>query len=180
MAQDGIDDYELAKRKAARQLGLVDTTALPGNHEIEVQLRAYQGLYQGEEQRERLRELRQAALQVMGEIADFHPYLTGPVLMGTAGRYSDVDIQVFTDDAKLLELRLLDHHIGYETSELHRWIGGEIRSVSVLSLDWDGIAVNISVLDSRDERVSIRTSAKGSVLERASPSAVKLLLESDG
>ena len=126
-------------------MGLVDTTALPGNHEIEVQLRAYQGLYQGEEQRERLRELRQAALQVMGEIADFHPYLTGPVLMGTAGRYSDVDIQVFTDDAKALEMHFLNRQIAYDVAEQHRWINGETRTVTVLTLDLEGDEVNIAL-----------------------------------
>lgn len=180
MAQDGIDDFALAKRKAARQLGLGDTQALPGNHEIEEQLRTYQRLYQEQEQRERLRELRRIALEVMCEIADFHPYLTGPVLSGTAGRYSEVDIQVFTDDAKLLELQFLNRNLAYDVCEQRRWIGGENRLISVLTLDWDGNEVNISVLGTNDERVSIKTSAKGLVVERAALSAVKLLVESDG
>jgi hypothetical protein len=180
MAQDGIDDFALAKRKAARQLGLGDTQALPGNHEIEEQLRAYQGLYQEQEQRERLRELRRVALEVMSEIADYHPYLTGQVLSGTAGRYSEVDIQVFTDDAKLLELQFLNRNIAYDVCEQRLWIGGESRLISVLTLDWDGVEVNISVLGTNDERVSIKTSAKGLVVERVALSAVKLLVESDG
>jgi hypothetical protein len=180
MAQDGIDDFALAKRKAARQLGLGDTQALPGNHEIEEQLRTYQGLYQEQEQRERLRELRRIALEVMCEIADFHPYLTGQVLSGTAGRYSEVDIQVFTNDAKLLELQFLNRNIAYDVCEQRRWIGGESRSISVLTLDWDGNEVNISVLGTNDERVSIKTSSKGLVVERAALSAVKLLVEADG
>ena len=180
MAQDGIDDFALAKRKAARQLGLGDTRALPGNHEIEAQLRAYQGLYQEKEQRERLQELRRIALDVMREIADFHPYLTGQVLSGTAGRYSEVDIQVFTDDGKLLELHFLNRNMAYDVCEQRRWINGEGRLISVLTLDWDGNEVNISVLGSKDERVSIRTSAKGLVVERAALPAVSLLVESDG
>ena len=39
MAEDGIDDFALAKRKAARQLGAPDTEALPANQEIEAELR---------------------------------------------------------------------------------------------------------------------------------------------
>ena len=35
MAEDGIDDFALAKRKAARQLGASDTESLPRNDEIE-------------------------------------------------------------------------------------------------------------------------------------------------
>ena len=58
MAEDGIEDFAMAKRKAARQLGADDTQSLPNNDEIEAELRMYQSLYQGEEQRERLRHLR--------------------------------------------------------------------------------------------------------------------------
>ena len=49
MAEDGIDDFALAKRKAARSLGAAETEALPGNDEIEAELRAYRALYQAEE-----------------------------------------------------------------------------------------------------------------------------------
>ena len=45
MAEDGIDDFALAKRKAARQLGAPETEALPRNDEIEDELRAYRALY---------------------------------------------------------------------------------------------------------------------------------------
>src|SRR3990167_1398360 len=65
MAEDGIDDFALAKRKAARQLGAGDTESLPANAEIENELRVYQSLYQGAEQRERLRYLRSQALAAM-------------------------------------------------------------------------------------------------------------------
>ena len=180
MAQDGINDFALAKRKAARQLGLGDTQALPGNDEVEEQLRAYQGLYQGEEQRERLQDLRELALSVMRDIADFHPYLTGKVLSGTAGRYSEVDIQVFTDDAKALEMHFLNRQIAYDVAEQHRWINGETRTVTVLTLDLDGDEVNIALFGLRDERVGIRTSARGPIVERASLQALELLVKSDG
>src|SRR5438105_15216499 len=75
MAEDGIDDYALAKRKAARQLGAETTHALPGNDEVEEALRAYQELYQSDEQPELLRELRETALDIMEALGDFRPYL---------------------------------------------------------------------------------------------------------
>ena len=49
MAEDGIADFTLAKRKAARQLGLTDNAPLPDNAEVEAALRDYQELYQGDE-----------------------------------------------------------------------------------------------------------------------------------
>src|SRR3990172_2923697 len=88
MAEDGIEDFAMAKRKAARQLGAGDTQSLPDNDEIESELRVYQSLYQGEEQRERVRFLRNQALAAMERLADFKPYLPRPGVQGPAGGYA--------------------------------------------------------------------------------------------
>ena len=94
MAEDGIDDFALAKRKAARRLGANDAQALPANDEIEAELRAYRSLYQAEEHTLRVAELRSIALDAMRALERFNPYLTGPVLTGIAGRYADIDVQL--------------------------------------------------------------------------------------
>lgn len=86
MAEDGLQDYTSAKRKAARQIGAPDTHNLPDNDEVERALRDYQALYQRDEQIVRLRQLRQQALEAMHLLEPFHPYLTGSVLNGTATR----------------------------------------------------------------------------------------------
>ena len=65
MAEDGIDDFAQAKRKAARQLGAADTESLPANDEVEAELVAYRALYQATEHPERIAELRRVALQAM-------------------------------------------------------------------------------------------------------------------
>ena len=176
MAEDGIEDFAMAKRKAARQLGAGDTQFLPNNDEIETELRVYQSLYQGEEQRERLRYLRSQALAAMEQLADFKPYLTGPVLNGTAGRYADIDLQVFADSGKELEIFLLNRNIPYETSESRYYSGNQARVVSVLSLDWRGTPFRVAVYWSDDERRSVKTSPLGRPLERAGLDAVRTLV----
>ncbi len=176
MATDGIDDFALAKRKAARQLGAGDTQSLPGNDEIEAELRAYQSLFQGDEQRERILELRRLALEAMRSLAAFHPYLAGPVLKGTAGRYADIDLQLFTDDLKSVELFLLNRNLEYAVSEQRHYCGDEPRAVPVLRLDWDGVPVNLAVYAAKDERSALKASAAGRPIERASPGAVSALL----
>jgi hypothetical protein len=180
MAEDGVDDFALAKRKAARQLGAADTQSLPANDEIEAELRAYQSLYQGEEQRERIHELRSVALEAMRSLADFNPYLAGPVLKGTAGRYADIDLQLFTDDLKAVELFLLNRNFVYAVSEQRHYCGDEPRAVPVLRLDWDGIPVNLAVYAAKDERAALKATAAGRTIERAGPSAVAALLAADG
>src|SRR3954462_4105657 len=90
MAEEGIDDFALAKRKAARQLGAPETEALPANEEIEAELRAYRALYQAEDHAQRIDELRHTALDAMRALERFSPYLTGAVLSGIAGPYAEI------------------------------------------------------------------------------------------
>lgn len=179
MAEDGIDDFALAKRKAARQLGLDDAHSLPRNEEVEEQLRAYQALYQDDDQPQCLAELREIALELMQELADFRPYLTGPVLKGTAGRHSDIDLQLFTDDPKAVEFHLINQRIRYEASEKRRFTGDQTRAVSVLKVDLDGVTVNLTIFTLNDERSTIKTSSGGKPIDRAGIAAVARLMDSE-
>src|SRR5262245_29018376 len=117
MAEEGIDDFALAKRKAARRLGAPDSESLPGNDEIEAELRDYLALYQAEEHPERVAELRRLALEAMRELERFHPYLTGSVLAGIAGPYAGIELQLFPESTKELEIFLVDRNIPYEATD---------------------------------------------------------------
>ena len=50
MAEDGISDYGYAKKKAGRQLGVVDASCLPSNAEIEEEIRLYHEIYNRSEE----------------------------------------------------------------------------------------------------------------------------------
>ena len=176
MAEDGIDDFALAKRKAARQVGAEDTQALPGNDEIEVELRAYRALYQPSEHPERIAELRRIALDAMLELKDFNPYLTGPVLSGLAGRYAEIDLQLFPASTKEVEIYLLDRNLPYSTSEGRRYSGDRARAVTVLSLMWQGAPLRLTIFDPRDERLALKTTQAGRVMERAGIAEVGALI----
>lgn len=176
MAEDGIEDLATAKRKAARLLGATDAHALPTNEEVESELRTYLALYKRDEHSDRLQSLRELALEVMDELHEFRPYLSGSVLKGTAGRYADVDIQLFTDDPKAVELHLLNQSIDYSIDEQRLFCGDEQRLVPVLKVDWNGVPVNVTVCSPRDERSTLKASAGGRPIERATANAVAALL----
>ena len=165
MAEDGIDNFGLAKRKAARQLGAPDSEALPTNQEIEEALRAYQALYQEDELRERLAILRQEALIMMRELSDFKPYLTGPVLNGSAGRYAVVDIDLFADSAKDVEIFLLNRGIDFEHADLAR--NGPDTPETRLRVDGTEAAFLLSVYHHVMERTHRRNPHTGQVADRA-------------
>lgn len=147
MAEEGIGDYGTAKRKAARSLGATEAEALPTNEEIETELRAWQSLYQEDEQRERVHDLRSTALEVMQLLAEFNPYLTGGALDGTAGRYSAVEIELYADSSKDVEIALLSHGISYDTID-NRRIGLDAQ----LRLEWNDLPVLLSVYPPVAER----------------------------
>jgi hypothetical protein len=180
MAEDGIDSFALAKRKAARQLGAADTESLPTNDEIEAELRDYLALYQAEEHPERIAELRRVALDAMRALERFSPYLTGPVLTGIAGPYAEIELQLYPDSAKDVELFLLERNIAFETSEGRRFAGDRARTMSIFKLDWLGAPLRLSVFDPRDERVALKTSQMGRVMDRAGIAEVGQLLGKDG
>ena len=167
MAEDGIDDFALAKRKAARQLGASEKESLPGNDEIESELRAYRALYQAEEHPHVIGELRRIALEAMQALAQFNPYLTGPVLKGIAGPYAEIDLQLFPDSAKDVEIFLLDRNIPFSTHEGRRYSGDQPRAASFISLLWQDVPLRLAVFDPRDERLSLKTSQAGRAIERA-------------
>ena len=179
MAEDGIDDFALAKRKAARQLGAADTQSLPRNDEIEAELRAYRALYQAEDHPQLIGELRRIALDAMQALEQFSPYLTGPVLKGIAGPYAEIDLQLFPDSAKDVEIFLLDRNIAFSTQEGRRYSGDRSRAVSLISLVWQGVPVRLAVLDPRDERLALKTSQAGKVIERAGIAEVGAILSAD-
>jgi len=154
IAVDGVADYATAKWKAARQAGLEDAQLLPDNQEIEAALREYQGLYQKDDQPAQLRRLREVAVKVMRDFADFRPALVGSVLSGTAGQHSDVDLQLFTDDPKALTMFLLNHRYRFEEESWRVWRGERMDEVPRILIEVEDVTVTLTVLDHDDERVA--------------------------
>ena len=176
MAEDGIEDFATAKRKAARQAGMPETRELPTNEEVDAALKTYQLIYHREEHRDRLRELRERAVRAMRELAQFNPYLTGSVLNGNAGKYADINLQLFTDNEKAVELYLIDRGISYKAAQGRLYAGEELRTVPVYQVTDDGIVIELTVLSSYDLRGSLRTTPEGRNIERAKLPAVEQLL----
>lgn len=173
MAEDGINDYGYAKRKAARNLGYGEGIALPTNDEIQVELRTYQSLYQEDEVKERLREMRAVAVDIMSSLEEFRPYLTGAVLDGTAGRASSIEIDLFADSAKDVEITLLSRNIDYRSSEPRRH--GHDVPETLLHLEWAGVPVTLSVYPLPLERQRSASSRH----DRARTATVAALLDSE-
>lgn len=170
MAEDGLHDCALAKRKAARRLGLPENAGLPDDVEVEDELRTYQRLFQDEEQQARTLDLLRAAVRLMTLVQRFNPYLTGPVLAGIAGRHAEIDIQLFADSAKDVEVFLLNERLAFRHSQPR-----SERAEAVLTMLCGEVTVNLVVYPHVEERTGFRT-RDGRVRERARLDGVLRLL----
>ncbi len=178
MAEEGISDYAFAKRKAARQLGMEDAHCLPGNAEIETELRLHQEIYNSEEHSTYLRQLRQDALAAMQLLSRFDPHLTGAVLDGTAGRHAETDVHLFADSDKDVEIFLLSNKIPYLTGERSHHFGGERRKIPVLTLEGPSGPIRLSIFAPDEIRSQPRNN--DGTATRARPDALQALLDTDG
>ena len=175
MARDGIEDYALAKRKAARQAGVTESSQLPNNGEIEAALRSYRELYQHQHPVQ-LQELRQLALEVMDELADFNPHLTGSVLNGNAGQFAGIHLQLFTDNNKGIEHYLLNRGIEFRCDEVRLYAGERAFVAPVLLFERDDVEIRVTLLSLHDQRVQLKINANGRPIERARRNVVAGLI----
>lgn len=178
MAEEGISDYAFAKKKAARQLGMEDVHCLPGNAEIESELRLHQEMFLSDEHPAFLRQLRLDALATMQLLSRFNPHLTGAVLDGTAGRHAETDVHLFADSDKEVEIFLLNHQIPYATGERSHHFGGERRKIPVLTLEGPSGPIRLSIF-APDEMRSQPRNSDGSAT-RARPDTLQALLDTNG
>jgi hypothetical protein len=180
IAEDGAD-YGTAKRKAARLIlgnQRVRGDVLPDNAQIEAEVREYQALFQGDEQSQRLLNLRQLALEVMEKFQDFAPYLTGAVNNGTASEHSDIHLQLFAESSKDVAVFLLNAGMNYEVSETLHFRRPD-RSVETLSFFWKQEVVHLAIYEQDDLRGGARSSS-GKRFDRADIAALKNLLAETG
>ena len=171
MAEEGVTDYGFAKRRAARRLGFPENGGcLPDNAEIEAELRVWQSLFQDDEQRQRLHAMRAAALELMAHLDEFDPWLTGGALDGTAGRYSELDIELYPQEsAKEVEIFLLNLGLQPEHREPRRLTTPPVPE-AILSFDWQDVPVRLCIYPARTRNQGKRRS------ERARRAAVEALL----
>ena len=185
MAEDGINDFGYAKKKAGKQLGVSEASVMPTNAEIEEEIRLYHEIYNADEQPIELEKLRKTALMTMQLFERFNPHLTGSVLDGSAGKFSQTNIHLFADSAKDVEIFLLNQQIPFESSEKSYRVSDKPskdkkekvrKTVPVFTLETELGLQKLSVFDVDDMRVAIKRTVDGSNAERLDIAGVQGLL----
>ena len=113
IAEDGVNDFDVAKRKAARQLGVSAGALLPDDLAVNAAIKSHQAIFQREFQPAECRALRKIAVEVMRWLHHFSPWLVGAVLDGSANHFSHVELEIVSDNAKQLEIFFLNEGIPF-------------------------------------------------------------------
>jgi hypothetical protein len=167
----GLTDWALAKRKAARQLMLSEREALPDDGEIEVALAEHHALFGGAAHAATLRRQREEALTWMRRLPDFRPVLAGGVAAGWASAHSDIRVELIADDAKAVELALINAGVDYRLPP-----GRRADAPTELILDTPAGSVRLVVRSDAAQRQRPQRDAQGNPALRLSIPALEALL----
>ena len=148
IAEEGILSVALALQKAARQMGVTERASLPSELEVQSALKTQQALFQADSQPQECFSLRRTAVEVMRWLDGFSPRLVGSVLDGSANRFSQIELEVVLEDAKQLEMFLLNAEVRFEirncrASPLHHV--KLQRAGGLYELSIEGVAICITL-----------------------------------
>jgi hypothetical protein len=173
IADHGLTDWTVAKRKAVRQLLLPDTAALPSNDEIEAALADHHAIFGGEAHAATLRRQRTEALVWMRRLAQWDPLLVGGVAAGWATEHSDVRLELVADDPKSVEIALASGGIVYAALP-----ACDDDTTAHLRIDSARLAIGLSIVAPQqrrnrprhDEEPRLNIAAVAELLAQESPS----------
>jgi predicted nucleotidyltransferase len=177
MREQGVDDFLLAKRKAADRLGVTDGSILPRNTEIEAALVAHQRLFAADRHEADLAALRRSALEAMRLMSDFQPRLVGPVLTGTASAHSEINLHLFTESPEAVSIRLEERGVPHEVLERRlRYERDRIVTYPALRFVAGRQTVDAVVFPLNGIRQAPSSPVDGKPMRRASAAEVEALL----
>lgn len=180
MAEHGIHDFGVAKRKAAERFGATDNAALPKNVEIETALEEYQRLFGGEDHVQSLHAQRAAALAAMRRLREFEPRLVGPVLTGTATEHSDVQLHLFADRPESVAILLMDQGIRHEITERRvKMHADRVLSYPGVRFEIDDHPIEATVFPTDGIRQAPVSPVDGRPMRRAGVDELRALLETE-
>jgi len=177
MAESGIEDFGLAKRKAAERLGIRGAGALPTNAEIQLCLAERLRIFEPDTEG-RLENLRRVAADVMLELEAFGPRLVGSVLAGTVTIASGVELHVFADAPELVAAQLERSGAAVrDCQRRYRLDAATTVQRPGFSFERDGEEIEVFVFPERSAHQAPLSPVDQKPMRRAARAAVLALLE---
>ncbi|MBI5536532.1 MAG: nucleotidyltransferase domain-containing protein [Deltaproteobacteria bacterium] len=183
MYEECVKEYFTAKRIAAKRLlGRVQGRRLryrpqdlPSNGEIRDALLALAELAEGDRRMDRLFAMRVIGYETMKALLPFEARMIGSVSTGHVRRGSDIDLQVFSDDAEALESHLQALQWVFDKNVAMIQKHGTIREYTHYHVA-DVFPVELTLYAARELRIRPRSSTDGKPIIRMGIAAVETLL----
>jgi hypothetical protein len=177
MAEHGIRDFGLAKRKAAERLGFSVRGALPSNAQVQERLVERQRLFEPAAHEARIAKLRRLAADMMVTLEQFRPRLVGAVLDGTATINSAIELHVFSDSPELVAeaLEAAGNRI-HNSQRRYRFAADQTQQVPGFELLLEDEELQVMVFSERGAHHAPQSPVDGRPMRRASRAAVMALL----
>lgn len=178
MAEEGINDFQLAKRRATQRLNLPEGKNLPSNQEVEEALRQHLGLFHGPRLASDVARLRAAALDAMRFLGQHEPRLVGAALNGVVTPSSEVQLHICADTPEEVSLLFAEHRIPVDQGERRLRFGGD-RELRVPSYRFvaDGVPIEVCVLSHAAAREAPLSPVDGRPMQRANQREVESLVD---
>lgn len=177
MAEHGIEDYSLAKRKAAERYGARFAGALPSNAQIHERLVERQRIFEADTRDGRVTMLRTLASRALLLLEPFRPKLVGAVLDGTATSNSTIEVHAFSDAPEDVAAVLESHGLRVRNHQRRYRFGRETtETIPGFALTLDGEDLEVMVFPERGSNHAPLSPIDGKPMRRASRAQVLALL----
>lgn len=178
IAEEGINDFQAAKRKAIDRLNLPEGQHLPSNMEIEQALAEHLQLFHSRDLPERLSKYRNLAVRIMQLMERFEPRLVGPLLIGLVTRFSEIQLHIVADTPELVAFFFQEQGIRFkQISKRLRFGGDRSEMVPTYGFLVENTTIEVSVFTPEVAREAPLSPIDGRPMRRLSLKEAQALLQ---
>jgi len=156
--EEGINDYQYAKKKAVRYLDLDASDILPSNDEIDKALINYRLIFTAEVDIDLVKILKTEALAIMAFFADFNPYFVTQIFEGLLPKYPIIQINLFSDNMKEIEYVLLNNNIPFATKDFNisekRTKKQSVKKIPIILIESGSIPIELKIFEAHDQKIN--------------------------
>jgi hypothetical protein len=156
--EEGINDYQYAKKKAVRYLDLDASDILPSNDEIDKALINYRLIFTAEIDIDLVKILKTEALAIMAFFADFNPYFVTQIFEGLLPKYPIIQINLFSDNMKEIEYVLLNNNIPFATKDFNisekRTKKQSVKKIPIILIERGSIPIELKIFEAHDQKIN--------------------------
>jgi len=156
--EEGINDYQYAKKKAVRYLDLDASDILPSNDEIDKALINYRLIFTAEVDIDLVKILKTEALAIMAFFADFNPYFVTQIFEGLLPKYPIIQINLFSDNMKEIEYVLLNNNIPFATKDFNisekRTKKQSVKKIPIILIERGSIPIELKIFEAHDQKIN--------------------------